>query len=167
MPVTVIVDGQAQTVHTRAKTVQQLLTKMQIETHDGDNLSSDVHEPLTSDMVLELARAHPIQVDVDGQTYVYRTVSKNPQSILDDLGIRLEENDQILLDDTKVNVDQLVIWPIPVRHIVVQRAFNLTVTDGGMDREIIATGNTVGDVLYEADIPLYAADIINPDPNTL
>ncbi len=161
-PVTVIDGGEMRTVDTYAETVGELLTQLDANPRQGDQISADISAALAPDMVIEVQRARRITLDVDGETRTLQTTLTNPVTILAAEGIRLQPNDRVLLDGTQTTHDALADWPVPVNQIRIQRAVSVTVQDGDAQVTVRTAGETVGDALHAAGVQLYLADSVSP-----
>jgi resuscitation-promoting factor RpfB len=73
--VTVSVDGQANTIVTRAGTVGDLLAARGVVIHDGDRVVPALSTQLRQGMPIHISRAFPIVLDVDGVVTHHRTTN--------------------------------------------------------------------------------------------
>lgn len=166
-PTTLIVDGEPQQIYTRARTVDDLLDRAQVNLEAGDTLSTSLDTPVTANMVITLERARDVTLWIDGQRRVYRTTQRYPAQILSDLAISLAADDEIMLDGIRVQPQALAAWTIPVEQIHIERAVEVEIIDGqNSPVRVRTTGQTVGDALYAAQVTLYLADAVVPDVST-
>ena len=85
--VTVSVDGRANTVVTRAGTVGDLLAAQGTVLHAGDRVVPDVSTQLRQGMPINIVRAFPIVVDVDGVITERRTTRRSVARVRRELGL--------------------------------------------------------------------------------
>jgi uncharacterized protein YabE (DUF348 family) len=164
-PVTVIVDGEATQVTSRAADVAGVLDEQGILINDGDLVTPALDTPLAPDLVIAVARARTVFLIVDGNTQPLWTPLTNPADILRDARVTVAADDRILIDGTQARIDDLARWPVPVTAISVRHAVDLLVTDGNDMRTLRTTALTVGDALFEAGTTLYLSDRVYPDLN--
>lgn len=161
--ITLMIEGNPQTVHTTAQTVEDLLKEQGIQLSADDAVSDPLNSLLRDGMTLYLDKARDVQLIVDGQARLFRTPFDNPYDILKSAGIHLGPSDRVYLDGTLAPKDELPLWPVPVTQIMVERAVTIHIEDGGQRQTRVTTADTVGDALFEAQIVLYLADQIQPD----
>lgn len=166
VPITVILDGEAFQHETRAATIADLLEDLAITLDPRDLISLPPETRIEDGIVLQINRVHSLSLTVDGHTSVLWTPFTNPAEILDSAGITVTDLDKVLVDGTSASVAELARWPVPVSRLNVRHAMRLRINDNGETRTIQTTGETVGDALFEAGIPLYLADTISVDVNT-
>ena len=164
--VTGVVAGDARQTLTRAPTVGDLLDELEMVIGPYDQVIPGPDTPVTSDLVVRVEKARPVTLTVDGETSVFWTPLTNPAEILQNAGVDVTNNDRILVDGTRTEADELVVWPVPASHITVRRAVELHVIDGDQRQTVITTGETVGDALFDAGVTLYLADTVTPDLTT-
>jgi uncharacterized protein YabE (DUF348 family) len=164
--VAVIIDGEAQSVTTRAATVAALLDELHVSLLEGDTISPALNSRLTQDLVVRIARARSITLTVDGQSQIFRTHMTNPAAILESAGLIVGPRDEVIIDGTQAGHSQLADWPVPVTGISLRRAQPINVVDDGVMQQIETTGVTVGEALFDAGITLYLSDVVSPDLNT-
>lgn len=165
VPVTVIVDGEATQLMSRAATVADVLAEQGIVVNEGDLVTPGLETPLAPDLVIAVARARTVFLIVDGSTAPLWTPLTNPADILRHARVTVNAQDRVIVDGTHARLDDLARWPVPVTAISVRHAVDLRVTDGATTRTLRTTALTVGDALFEAGITLYLADRVYPDLN--
>lgn len=165
VPITVIVDGEATQVTTRATDVAGVLDQLGILVNEGDLVAPSLDTPLAPDLVISIARARTVFLIVNGETTPLWTPLTNPADILRDARVSISPEDRILIDGTQARPDDLARWPVPVTALSVRHAVNLSIRDGGSTRRLRTTALTVGEALFEAGITLYLADEVYPGLN--
>jgi len=93
--VTLVIDGQAQHVRTKARTVGQLLEERGLYARAQDVLQPSSQDRLNNGTVVELRRAFPLFVSVDGQTHRAYTVAAKTADFLTALGVTLAPLDRV------------------------------------------------------------------------
>jgi uncharacterized protein YabE (DUF348 family) len=165
-PVTVVLDGEAFQRDTRAATVADLLADLDLHLDPRDFVSLPLNTPIEDGLVLHINRARVVSLTVDGQTRQLWTPLTNPAEILENAAVQVGEQDVIHLDGTAADLEDLDHWPVPITRLSVRHAVTLRVDDNGEERLIQTTGETVGDALFEAGIPIYLADEVSVELNT-
>lgn len=165
-PVTVIADGEAREVQTRAETVEALLANANVTLNEGDRVVPALETPLQEGMSVRIERARSVFLMVDGATTPLWTPLTNPAEILNSVGVRVSGSDRVQVDGTDAALNELANWPVPTTNIVVRHAVTLRVHEDGEVRTLQTTGNTVGEALFDAGITLYLTDTTTPDVNT-
>lgn len=93
-----------------------------------------------------------VNVVDNGETYRFYTVARETRDILDQLGLRQEDNIEGELSDFVGGVATLKVY----------RPFTATVVDGESKKEVTVTRSTVGETLNCAGITLGIHDEVNP-----
>jgi uncharacterized protein YabE (DUF348 family) len=163
IPVTLQIGGETQSITTNAETVAELLEERAIHMEPGDVLSVGLTTKLKSGMTIELTKARTVAITVDGQTSILRTLYENPQDILESAGIDIRSADRILLDGAEADINELILWNVPVMDITIQKAISVRIIDGDEVIALETVADTVGDALSEAGVTLYLADSTQPD----
>ncbi|MEZ4668921.1 MAG: ubiquitin-like domain-containing protein [Anaerolineae bacterium] len=165
IPLTLIVEGTGYQVRSHAQTVGATLKEFGISLNEGDSVSPPLDAALKSEMVIRLDRARIVTVIVDGSPQVVYTTYSNPMDILQQADIEVNPNDQITIDGTQTQINDLLVWPVPVNAIDIQRAMLVTIVDGDQTTTVETTASTIGQALFEAGITLYLADKVTPELN--
>jgi uncharacterized protein YabE (DUF348 family) len=103
---------------------------------------------------------------LDGDIQTVFTAATSPYEILRDAQIVVQAGDRLWLDGTEAQPADLLAWTIPVLEIQLRRAVDLTINDNGAITTISTTARTIGEALFEAGIPLYLADVVEPASGT-
>ncbi len=161
--VVIMQGGQRSDVQTTARTVAELLQAQGITLQPQDALSMPLEATLSAGDMLTIARAREVSLRVDGVVSTLRTPYSLPFDILRQAGLTVGEHDRVWLDDLEVSPAELVMWPLPVTRIILERAVTITLVDEDETRALITTADTVGEALFEAGVLLYLADEVLPD----
>lgn len=164
--ITLVVNGQPETVETRAQTIADLLAEQDLILLDGDSVSPGLTSRVTRNLIVRVAQARSVTLTIDQQSQIYRTQLTNPADILASAGIHVGSRDVVLVDGTRAQPDRLVDWPVPVTRIQVRRMLTINVVDDYQARQIETTSSTVGEALFDAGITLYLADRVEPAVDT-
>jgi uncharacterized protein YabE (DUF348 family)/3D (Asp-Asp-Asp) domain-containing protein len=180
--VTVAADGTETTVVTRADSDGVLLRLADVELLPGDRT---VRVERGGDDVLEVDRATPVVVEVDGQLLALRTHSETIAGALEEAGVRLGPKDSVLQNDVFVSPYDPV-RPLPRLatllllksedassgasadaqgepvSIEVRRAVPFTVIEDGQTLVLESSRTTVGLALKEAEVQLGPGDRVLP-----
>jgi uncharacterized protein YabE (DUF348 family) len=150
--VTVSIDGQANTVVTRARTVSDLLAATGVVLHDGDRVVPELSTQLRQGMPINIVRAFPIVVDVDGVITKHRTTRHALG------GLRHE----LRLPNAMVRVGALGRIGRGSR-VTLRTPHNVTfVVDGTTTPVAHATSLTVGELVASRKIALGPQDEVAP-----
>jgi uncharacterized protein YabE (DUF348 family)/3D (Asp-Asp-Asp) domain-containing protein len=94
--VTFTLDGKSQTVATKADTVQQFLAERNVTVTERDSLQPTPETELESGTYITLDTLWTIPVQVDGQTKMIQTLSRDVAGVLKDGNIALGELDRVV-----------------------------------------------------------------------
>lgn len=93
--ISLVVDGNVQSVETREDSVANLLDEQAIYLHPKDSLSRPLGSLLADGDRVVIVRAVPVKVSVDGQTKTTFTTKKKVKDVLDELGVTLNQDDKV------------------------------------------------------------------------
>lgn len=164
--VTLVVGGDQRAVETTAYDVAALLHELRLEIEPQDAISAPLTAPLAEGMTVIIDRARDVRLTLDGTPRNLRTPLTQPAAILASEAIEPSETDLIYLDGTLASLDDLQNWPVPVHDITIQQTTTITIIDGDTEQTLNTSAGTVGEALYDADIPLYLTDLIVPESST-
>jgi uncharacterized protein YabE (DUF348 family) len=163
--VTVLVDGQARQLSTRAATVGGALKALNILLGAQDEVEPASIVPLRNGLIIAVRRAALVRVTVDGENHQAVTAEKDPADLLANWDIALGENDRLVLAGETVDLAQ----PLPngaVLVLDVHRAVPVTLTEGGNITQFVSSALTLGEALAEQGIQLRASDRLQPAADT-
>jgi len=157
--VTIMVDGQTvDTVKIVSATVGAFLTREDITLSSRDAVSPSLSTPVTSGMVIDVQRARPVSLVVDGQGGVYWTYGTTVGRVIEALGLSETSIQVSLPSDTAV--------PLSGIGLIVDIGHDVSVTAGGQTQTVHAFG-TVLDALAVVGFTPDADDIVTPAPGTI
>jgi uncharacterized protein YabE (DUF348 family) len=161
--ITLVINGEAQMVDTRAQTVSAFLLERGLLLREGDVIAPPPEAALQPGMVVQITRARPVTLLVDGQVRVLPTTLTQPLDILLSASVTVGDADRLIIDGTEVTFDQIADWPVPVTSITLRRALPIVISEAGVERSLTTTAATVGEALFEAGVTLFLADTVSPN----
>jgi uncharacterized protein YabE (DUF348 family)/3D (Asp-Asp-Asp) domain-containing protein len=170
-PVTIIVDGQARTVKTNQRSVENILREAGVKIEADDIVGPALTAALTDDQsTIIVQHARPVTVQADGQSQAFRSQTSLLLEILQEAGIDLREFDRVIVNGQIVDRAQHASFTIPRDprdrspiDISILRAVPVTLElSQGSEHQLQTPARTVGEALNEADVQLYLADRITP-----
>ena len=163
---TILVDGAAISLNSRAITVGAALDSAGIELHSRDKVEPSIYAPLWDGLVINVERATLVQLRVDGETFASITPERNPNELLGFWDIEFEGNDSLYLSGSPVDMTRELPFA-PFIPLQVKRAVSVVVTEGGHTTEFQSSALTLGEALADHGIELNSADRLSPPPETL
>lgn len=94
--VSIVIDGNRQEVKTYKSTVKEVLSSLDIKVNDKDRVLPGLDSKIKKNMTINIKRAVPINVKVDGKELVISTSEDTVQDMIKSEGIVLNEKDKIL-----------------------------------------------------------------------
>ncbi|MFP3324712.1 ubiquitin-like domain-containing protein [Planococcus sp. SIMBA_160] len=157
--VTVTANGETEEIRTHAETVGDVLDEQAIEVGKDDFLSHSADTKIEGDTAIEWDQAEQYAVTVDGETHSAWTTENTVAAILEKAEIELTQHDKVspALDET---VDEDTV-------IDVEKAYEVTIVDGGKDKKVWSTSTTVADFLKQHSIELSKLDRVEQELDEL
>ncbi len=181
IPVTVRVDGHAETVRSAQRDVAGLLSELGLTLRPEDALAPAPSTPLQPNLVITVQRARPGLVSSDGRLVEVFTRETTVGGLLKAANIPVSEQDEALLDGQPTALDAPLpvvarpvvtrgfplgrAWNVPLpapAHLSIHRAVPITVNDGSVPYTLYTTAATVGEALLREDVTLYLGDEVQP-----
>lgn len=156
-------DKQEQTIPTRAKTVGELIKRLDIKLHTGDVVEPDKTTEIIGDNFrVNIYRAVPVTV-VDGnkRTFTY-SAAATPRSIVKQSGVTVYPEDNLTLLPTENFLNDASIG----ERVVIDRATPVDVNLYGTPVIMRTHAKTVGDLVKEKHIKLGKDDEVQPIKST-
>jgi uncharacterized protein YabE (DUF348 family) len=163
--VEVVVGGQVVELRTHAGTVGDALRDAGMEPTQYDKVAPSADAQLSSGDVIHLDRAHPIVLEVDGDTQTVFTPETAPANVLAAAGLKLYPGDRLWVDGRRLLDPTQLIEERP-SHLAITRAKRIRLDQDGEVRLIYSAAPTLGEALWEAGIVLHDGDRIVPAPET-
>jgi uncharacterized protein YabE (DUF348 family) len=156
-------DKTQQTVPTRAKTVGELLEKLNITLNSGDVVEPGKTTPIIGDNFrINVYRAVPVTV-IDGATKTFTySAAQTPRSIVKQAGVTVYPEDDLTLAPTQNFLTDSSIGD----RLVINRATPVNVNLFGTPVVMRTHAQTVGDLLKEKNISLGDGDSVQPSAST-
>jgi len=151
--VTLHVNDEQIEIKTSAHTVGQLLSSEDIEVAEHDLVSPSVNTPIEEGLSIRWEQAKQVEIQTDRETEKIWTTDWNVGDILAAADINLSEHDKVT-----PNLDENLGEDL---RINIQKAFQLTLIDGGNEKKMWSTSTTVADFLKRENIQLNEHDKLN------
>lgn len=133
---------------------EDILNKANVEIGEYDlvDLSGYTHNDIDEDPIIYVYRAKEVKI-TDGKHDYFVKTAGTVKNALEMAGIKLSEGDSVNFD--------LELYAFGSMHIIVSRAFGVTITADGKTKSYNVSGGTVSDALKKAGITLGEDDEIN------
>jgi uncharacterized protein YabE (DUF348 family) len=161
--VTVVVDGRAQTIRTTARTVGAALREAGVTLAAGDMVVPAAEAPLTGLAIIDVRRARPVQVELDGEARLIVTAATKAENILAEAGVRLFPGDRVWVDGLPLGSAEMSQIPGRLR---IERGHSVNVSVDGGRNPVASAGATLGEALWDGGYRLRAADEMFPSAGT-
>jgi uncharacterized protein YabE (DUF348 family) len=165
--ITLMLGAERRDIESDAKTVADLLREEGVQMLEDDALSPAPETELYDGMVITIAHARLVSLQVDGERQSLRTPFDKPDAILEQAGVVVDEMDKLWVDGTSTSLAELSLWTVAVNEIIVQHAYTVTIIDGEEQTSLRTTAPSVGDALYEAGVTIFLTDMISPSTDEL
>lgn len=152
-------DKEERTIPTDAKTVGELLSRLEIPLHEGDVVEpSQDTEIIGDNFRVNVYRAVPVTiVDGDQKTFTYSAAS-TPRSIVKQAGVTVYPEDNLDLLPTENFLAESSIG----ERVVISRATPVALNVYGTPAVVRTHAKTVGDLMQERGIKLEKDDTVVP-----
>jgi len=143
-------NGKQQEIHTHADTVGDLLNEQNILVSDADLVSPSVNTSIEEGLLIEWEQAREVTITVDGKKQTIHTTANQVSEVLAAAKIEVSEQDKLTPAlDAEVGPDS---------SIVIDKAFQVTLVDGGKEKKVWSTSTTVADFLKQQEIQMNEFD---------
>jgi uncharacterized protein YabE (DUF348 family) len=160
--VTMVINGQSQTISTSATKVGNFLHQAQIETGDGDILYPPSDHWITTGEIITIKRAALVHVQVGEEEITFKTTQRIPANILSEANIPLFPGDLILTNGLPIAAYE-ILPPLETYSIQLVRALPVTIRESQSYTTIFTSDPTLGQALWESGKRFYAKDLIDPE----
>ena len=152
------INGQTQTLTTRALTVGDALQQAGVDLTAADRLSPAAGALLFNTPRIVLQRAYPLTLRVEpaGQEITLTTAERIPANILAEAGVPLYPGDQ--LEVNGVTIDPALRLPNRALTLVLRQAVPITVHDGDHSVTFYSSAASLDAALFAAGIRLQSED---------
>jgi len=151
----VIVDnGEEQVVHTHKNTVEEVFAEAGITIGAHDAISHQLDAPIENGMNIDYQTAVEVTITIDGNPKSFYTTADTIQELYNEQDLSFSEHDDVSHQQSETIEEGL--------EIVVKKAYDVAIDDGGESLTVATTGGTVEELLKSNDIELKDADKIKP-----
>jgi uncharacterized protein YabE (DUF348 family) len=156
-------DKQEQTIPTSARTVGELIQRLNIKLNEGDVVEPGKSTEIAGDNFrINVYRAVPVTVvDGDQKTFTY-SAAATPRSIVKQAGITVYPEDRLELLPTENFLTESSIG----ERVVIDRATPINVNLYGTPLTLRTHAKTVGELLKERNVQLAKDDTVQPAQDT-
>ncbi|MFS0821051.1 ubiquitin-like domain-containing protein [Bacillus sp. 1P02SD] len=152
--VTLSLNGKEQVIRTHANTVAEVLQDLEIDVSKHDELSPSMDTAIKDNLKVTWQEAIPVEMVVDNQPQKVWTTVKTVEDLFKDAKVEITEHDKVNPSlDTKLTKDM---------KVEVEKAFQLTLNDGGTETQVWSTSTTVADFLKGQNVALNELDRVEP-----
>ena len=172
VPVTIVVDGQARSVRTNQRAVDNILREAGIKIEADDIVGPTLGSALADDQsTIIVQHARPVTVQADGHTQQFQSQTSLLPEILKQAAVGVHEFDRVIVNGQIVDrAPARVLLPFRAIRAIDRRSlstFNAPCRSPCMlsqasEQKLQTPAKTVGEALNEAGVQLYLADRITP-----
>ena len=155
LEVAITQDGEKTTVNTHADTVADLLEEIDLNVGEHDALSHDLDEHIKADMTIAYKQAQEIVLTIGDEENTYHTTKDTVEEFLKEKDIAISEHDVLSVEESTAIKDDM--------QITLDKAVQVTINDGGEEKQVWTTEGTVSDLLSQESIELNELDRIEPE----
>jgi uncharacterized protein YabE (DUF348 family) len=152
--VTIVDNGEEQVVYTHKSTVAEVLSEAGIAVGVHDDLSHEQDAPVENGMTIDYKTAMQVTVTIDGDLENFYTTEDTILAFLESNGFSFSDHDEVSHEMSEEVEDGL--------DLVVTKAFDVALNDGGEEQMVPATGGTVQELLSTHEIELGEEDKVEP-----
>lgn len=153
--VALTLDGQEKVIKTHAETINELLEEVDISLHSEDYVSPSANTKIKENLEVEWKPARQVQMVKGNEKKQVWTTAKTVGDFLKEQSISLNEHDKVQ-PEINTNIKQNL-------KILVEKAFSVTLSDGGEEKQVWSTSTTVADFLSQQGITLTELDRVEPN----
>jgi len=152
------VDGQTQSIDTRADSVADLLVAQDVTISNADSVTPPVDSELAEGDTIVVRFARPLAVVVDGSETVYSTTELTVGDALEEVSAPIE--------GAAVSLSLTEALPRSGATVEIFTPKSVTLDVGGEARPVTSTAESVGDLLENEGIVLAETDRLTPSADT-
>jgi uncharacterized protein YabE (DUF348 family) len=150
-------------IATTARTVAGAVRDAGLELTPEDSIVPAPSRPLRGIDVIEVRRARPIELEIDGKANRLVTAAVTPENILAEAGVRLFPGDRVWVDGLPHPSPLPSSGPSRLR---LERGIAVNLNGAAAKQAINSAGATLGEALWDSGIRLRAADKMFPAAGT-
>lgn len=159
-------DGEVTTIATRALTVGGVLKAVGLHIDAADKVEPASWSLATDGLVINVERAARVLLTADGKTYSATTGEKDPQVLLAQWGLRLNDGDRLVLAGETLSAGE-ILPDVPFVSLDLRRPVQIKLIDGQTETEFMSSAPTLGEALQEEGVDLLVGDMLETDATTL
>lgn len=163
--VTVLADGRAHEVVTRALTVRGALHVAGIQLGPQDAVEPSQFSLLHNGLIIAVQRAAFIQLSADGKINSVFSAEHDPAQLLAKWDIVLGKDDRLLLAGQAVAMDEQ-LPALPALILEVRRAVAVSLQADGQTTVFLSSAPSLGQAIAEQGIEIQAGDRLQPVAET-
>lgn len=152
--VALTLNGQEQVIKTHASTVKKLFEELDISASSKDYIKPSLDSKVKDNAEIVWNPAKQVQLESDNQKRFVWTTAVTVEDLLEEQKIALNENDRVY-PESKTNLEKGM-------DVIVNRAFPVTLYDGGTEKNVWSTSTTVAGFLTQQGITLTELDRVEP-----
>jgi uncharacterized protein YabE (DUF348 family) len=156
------VNGQAQTLRTRAWTVESALAEAGIAVTENDQLDPPAGTFLIGKPSITLEKAAEISIYIypGGEQYRVASTERTPTAWLDAAGLALARADKLTINGIEIDPESALPYA-PYYSLNLHQAQTISLSDGEWQNVFNSSAATLGQALWEQGIVTRAADYIS------
>ncbi|MEM8859866.1 MAG: ubiquitin-like domain-containing protein [Chloroflexota bacterium] len=158
---TVYADGEILQVSGSFNTVNDVLDAVLPDLSPVDMVIPERSSAASPELAISVRRAKPVILETDAERKTYFTQQTTIGGFLHEIRFNLSGNDRISADGESVDIFALDSFDLP-QKIVISKQIQVSIVDNGVSQLVQTSGQTVGDVVQQANITLFAADRVEP-----
>ncbi|WP_102273319.1 G5 and 3D domain-containing protein [Cytobacillus massiliigabonensis] len=152
--VALTLDGEEKNIKTHAATIGELFAELEISLHSEDYVYPAKDTKVENNLEVVWKPAKQVHIVKDNEKKTIWTVSETVEELLNEQKIALSEHDKVQPNLEDKIKDQL--------KIEIDKAFPITLMDGGNKKQVWSTSTTVADFLSQQGITLGKLDRVEP-----
>ncbi|MRG88164.1 G5 and 3D domain-containing protein [Salinibacillus xinjiangensis] len=153
--VVLVINGEEQSVRTHADTVDELLNEMNIDVNKHDEVLPSPKAELSQGIEIAYKEAKQVKVAVEDETQEYYTTADTIGELFAEKNIEVNEHDEVSVKPSTEISEGL--------EVQIDKAYEVTLNDGGEEKKIWTTANTIGEFLKKEGIELSKLDKLKQD----
>lgn len=143
-------------------TVQEVVAAAGLQLRPEDEITPPLTDSASPDIPIQIQRAHRVTLRTEANgVRTFWTQQPTLAAFLQEAGVSVERTTQVFANGTLIPFAALVRAGVP-DEVEVGRFLTVTIDDGGQRQVLRTAKQTVGAVLAEAGVALYAADGVDP-----
>lgn len=157
--VAITLDGHEQVIETHAGTIQDIFDELEISLHKEDYVFPKVNTEVENNLEIVWEPAKQVHIVKDNEKKTIWTLSETVKELLKEQEIAITDHDKVQPGLEEEITDKL--------EIKVDKAFPLTLSDGGQEKQVWSTSTTVADFLSNQGITLNELDRVEPNTEAM